>query len=246
MSILSFLKPKDTSPASVLPIKTDIHSHLIPAIDDGVQSIEESLTVLREMEALGYEKVITTPHSMPGTYDNSPENIYVGLEIMREAIKKEGINIQLEAATEYYLDESFVELIDSGAPLMTFGKKYVLFETPFMNMPPQLKEVTFKLSLKGYKPVFAHPERYLYLMQSDYLLDELMDRNIILQLNVISLTGCYSKPVQKFAEKLIDMKAVQLIGTDCHNIGHINLLKEAVKTKYFKKLMNLDLLNNTL
>ncbi|MGW8122629.1 tyrosine-protein phosphatase [Roseivirga echinicomitans] len=246
MSILSFLKPKDTSPASVLPIKTDIHSHLIPAIDDGVQSIEESLTVLREMEALGYEKVITTPHSMPGTYDNSPENIYAGLEVMREAIKKEGINIQLEAATEYYLDETFVELIDSGAPLMTFGNKHVLFETAFMNMPPQLKEVTFKLSLKGYKPVFAHPERYLYLMQSEYLLDELMDRNVILQLNIISLTGCYSKPVQKFAEKLIDMKAIKLVGTDCHNMGHINLLKEAVKTKYFKKLMNLDLLNNSL
>lgn len=246
MSILSFLKPKDTSPASVLPIKTDIHSHLIPAIDDGVQSIEESLTVLREMEAIGYEKVITTPHSMPGTYDNSPENIYAGLEIMREAIKKEGINIQLEAATEYYLDESFVELIDSGAPLMTFGNKHVLFETPFMNMPPQLKEVTFKLSLKGYKPVFAHPERYLYLMQSEYLLDELIDRNVILQLNIIALTGCYSKPVQKFAEKLIDMKAVKLVGTDCHNMGHIELLKEAVKTKYFKKLMDLDLLNNSL
>ncbi|KYG82562.1 tyrosine-protein phosphatase [Roseivirga echinicomitans] len=246
MSILSFLKPKDTSPASVLPIKTDIHSHLIPAIDDGVQSIEESLTVLREMEALGYEKVITTPHSMPGTYDNSPENIYAGLEVMREAIKKEGINIQLEAATEYYLDESFVELIDSGAPLMTFGNKHVLFETPFMNMPPQLKEVTFKLSLKGYKPVFAHPERYLYLMQSEYLLDELIDRNVILQLNIIALTGCYSKPVQKFAEKLIDMKAVKLVGTDCHNMGHIDLLKEAVKTKYFKKLMDLDLLNNSL
>ncbi len=246
MSILSFLKPKDTSPASVLPIKTDIHSHLIPAIDDGVQSIEESLTVLREMEALGYEKVITTPHSMPGTYDNSPENIYAGLEVMREAIKKEGINIQLEAATEYYLDESFVELIDSGAPLMTFGNKHVLFETPFMNMPPQLKEVTFKLSLKGYKPVFAHPERYLYLMQSEYLLDELIDRNVILQLNIVALTGCYSKPVQKFAEKLIDMKAVKLVGTDCHNMGHIHLLKEAVKTKYFKKLMNLDLLNNSL
>tara|TARA_R110001592_G_C13131414_1_gene746593 strand:- start:1302 stop:2042 length:741 start_codon:yes stop_codon:yes gene_type:complete len=246
LSILSFLKPKDTSPASVLPIKTDIHSHLIPAIDDGVQSIEESLTVLREMEALGYEKVITTPHSMPGTYDNSPENIYAGLEVMREAIKKEGINIQLEAATEYYLDESFVELIDSGAPLMTFGNKHVLFETPFMNMPPQLKEVTFKLSLKGYKPVFAHPERYLYLMQSEYLLDELIDRNVILQLNIVALTGCYSKPVQKFAEKLIDMKAVKLVGTDCHNMGHIHLLKEAVKTKYFKKLMNLDLLNNSL
>ena len=246
MSILSFLKPKDTSPASVLPIKTDIHSHLIPAIDDGVQSIDESLSVLREMEALGYQKVITTPHTMPGTYDNSPENIYAGLEVMRKAITEAGINIQLEAATEYYLDEAFVALIDSGSPLMTFGKKHVLFETPFMNMPPQLKEVTFKLSMKGYKPVFAHPERYLYLMQSDYLLEELLDRNVILQLNIVALTGCYSKPVQKFAEKLIDMKAVKLVGTDCHNMGHIHLLKEAVKTKYFKKLMDLELINNSL
>ena len=229
-----------------MPIKTDIHSHLIPAIDDGVQSIEESIAVLKEMEALGYEKIITTPHTMPGTYDNTPENIYAGLEVMRNAIEKAGINIQLEAATEYYLDETFVELIDSGAKLMTFGKKHVLFETAFMNMPPQLKEVTYKLSMQGYKPVFAHPERYLYLMQSDYLLEEMIDRNVILQLNIIALTGCYSKPVQKFAEKLIDMKAVKLVGTDCHNMGHINLLKEAVKTKYFKKLMNLDLINNTL
>jgi tyrosine-protein phosphatase YwqE len=246
LSILSFLKKKDNSPASVLPIKTDIHSHLIPAIDDGVQSIQESLDVLREMESLGYEKVITTPHTMPGTYDNSPENILEGLSKMRRAISEAGINIELEAATEYYLDESFVNLIDSGEPLLTFGNKHVLFETPFMNQPPQLKEVTFKLSMKGYKPVFAHPERYLYLMQSEYLLEELIDRKILFQLNIVALTGCYSKPVQKFAEKLIDMKAIQLVGTDCHNMGHINLLKEAVKTKYFKKLMDLDLLNNTL
>jgi protein-tyrosine phosphatase len=236
LSILSFLKKKDTSPASVLPIKTDIHSHLIPAIDDGVQSIEESLTVLKEMESLGYEKVITTPHTMPGTYDNSPENIYEGLAKMRREIDRAGIN----------LDESFVELIDSGAPLMTFGDNYVLFETPFMNQPPQLKEVTFKLAMKGYKPVFAHPERYFYLMQSEYLLEELINRKILFQLNIVALTGCYSKPVQKFAEKLIDMKAIQLVGTDCHNMGHIQLLKAAVKTKYFKKLMDLDLLNNRL
>lgn len=246
MSILSFLKKKDTSPASVLPIKTDVHSHLIPAIDDGVQSIEESLAILKEMESLGYEKVITTPHTMPGTYDNSPENIYQGLEKMRQAIQKAGINIQLEAATEYYLDESFVELIDSDAPLMTFGDKYVLFETPFMNQPPQLKEVTFKLAMKGYKPVFAHPERYLYLMQSEYLLEELIDRKILFQLNIVALTGYYSNHVRKFAEKLIDMKAVKLVGTDCHNMGHIHILKTAVKTKYFKKLMDLELLNNSL
>lgn len=246
MSVLSFLKKKDTSPASVHPLKTDIHSHLIPEIDDGVQSVQESLQILKELETLGYEKVITTPHCMPGTYDNSPDTILPGLEKMRKAIQNEGMSIELHAASEYYLDESLVELIDSDAKLLTFGDNYVLFETPFMNQPPQLKEVTFKLSLKGYKPVFAHPERYLYLLQSQYLLEELIDRNLTFQLNIVSLTGCYSKPVQKFAEKLIDMKAVKLAGTDCHNMGHIELLKEAVKTKYFKKLVGLDLLNNSL
>lgn len=246
MSIFSFLKKNSAAQASVSPIKTDVHSHLIPELDDGVQSIEESIAILREMEALGYEKVITTPHSMPGTYDNSAETILPGLEKVRKAIKEAGLSIQLEAASEYYLDEAFIDLIDSDAPLLTFGDNYVLFETAFMNQPPQLKEVTFKLSLKGYKPVYAHPERYMYLHQSQYLLDELVDRNLFFQINLPSLTGAYSKPVQKFAEKLIDMKAVKLVGSDCHKMAHIELLKSATQTKYFKKLADLDLLNNTL
>lgn len=246
MSPFSFLKKSKNIVPDLGHLQVDVHSHLIPAIDDGVQSVEESLEILREMEALGYRKVITTPHTMTGTFDNTPEIIYGGLEKMKEAISSEGINIQMEAATEYYLDESFMERIDSGEQLMTFGDNYVLVETSFLNAPPQLKEATFTLTLKGYKMVFAHPERYLYLIENKKLLEELVDREVIFQLNAVALTGCYSKPVQKFAEKLIDMGVVKLVGTDCHNMGHINLLKDATKTKYWKKLLNLDLLNNTL
>lgn len=198
------------------------------------------------METLGYKKVITSPHTMWGTYDNTPKTIRSGLKKMQAAIEEEGIKIELESASEYYLDEHFMAKLHSDEEFLTFGKNYILVETGFINEPPELKEASFHLTMKGYKMVYAHPERYLYLLEKPQLIEELLDRDIIFQLNAVSLTGCYSKPVQKLAEKLIDMKAVKLVGTDCHNMGHINLLKEATTTKYWKKLLDLELLNNQL
>lgn len=246
MSIFSFLtKNRNTSP-DLGYLKTDIHSHLIPGIDDGIQSVEEGLHILKEMESLGYSKVITSPHTMWGTYDNTPETIKAGLKKMKAAIEKEGIAIELEAASEYYLDEHFMARVHDGEELLSFGKNYILVETGFINEPPELKEASFHLTMKGYKMVYAHPERYLYLLEKPELIEELLDRDIVFQMNAVSLTGCYSKPVQKLAEKLIDMKAIKLVGTDCHNMGHIHLLKEATTTKYWKKLLDLELLNNDL
>lgn len=246
MSLFSIFKSNKNQSPDIGYLTTDIHSHLIPAIDDGIQSVEEGLAILREMESLGYERVITSPHTMWGTYDNSPETILPGLKKMQEAIKKEGLKIELEAASEYYLDEHFMQKIEKDEELLTFGKNYILVETGFINEPPELKEASFHLTMKGYKMVYAHPERYLYLLDNPQLIEELLDRDIIFQLNAVSLTGCYSKPVQKLAEKLIDMKAIKLVGTDCHNMGHINLLKDATRTKYWKKLLDLELLNNQL
>ena len=245
MSLFSFFKKK-TADLPVQELRVDIHSHLIPGIDDGIQSVEEGLTILSEFEALGYEKVITTPHTMWGTYDNRPENILEGLSVMKKAAKEANIQLEIEAATEYYLDEHFMERIKRKDELLTFGKEYVLVETGFINEPPELKDAPFQLNLHGYKMVYAHSERYMYLFDNERLIEELLDRNIIFQLNAISLTGCYSKPIQKLAEKLIDMKAVQLVGTDCHNMGHIDLLKEVRKSKYWNKLLRLDLMNNKL
>lgn len=245
MSLFSFFK-KNTPPPPIAELEVDIHSHLIPAIDDGIQSVEEGLDILREFQSLGYRKVITTPHTMWGFYDNKPKAILEGLKTMRAAIHAEGIEIELEAATEYYLDEHFMKKIENNEELLTFSDNYVLVETGFINEPPELKEATFQLTMKGYKMVYAHPERYMYLLENNNLIEELQDRNVIFQLNAASLTGHYGKPVQKLAEKLVDMKAVMLVGSDCHNMGHIGLLKEARKSKYWNKLLQLDLLNNKL
>jgi len=246
LSLFSLFKKKESGPSTVSPLKVDIHSHLVPAIDDGIQSIEEGLEILREMEALGYEKVITTPHTMQGSYDNTPETILGGMGKMQAAAKEAGINIIMEAATEYYLDESFMARLENDEPLMTFGNNYVLFETSFMSAPPFLKEATFLMNVKGYKPVYAHPERYPYLMEDPGLLEEMIDRQVIFQLNVVSLAGAYGKPVQKFAEKMVDRGIIGMVGTDCHNMGHIQYVKQAIQTKHYKKLMQTPLLNNTL
>ena len=246
MSLFSFLKRNRNTAPDLGYLHTDIHSHLIPGIDDGIQSIDEGLEILHQMESLGYRKVITSPHTMHGTYDNTPKIILDGLNKMKAAIQSSNISIELEAATEYYLDEHFIKKVNSKEKLLTFGKNYVLVETGFINEPTELKEASFLLTMKGYQMVYAHPERYLYLLKNPQLIEELLDRQIVFQLNAISLTGCYSKPVQKLAEKLIDMKAIQLVGTDCHKMGHINLLKEATKTKYWRKLLDLELLNNEL
>lgn len=246
MSLFSLFKKKAPERTSVAPLQVDIHSHLVPAIDDGIQSVEEGLEILREMEALGYRKVITTPHTMPGSFDNTPETILGGLEKIKKAAKEEGLNITMEAATEYYLDETFMQRLENKEKLMTFGDQYVLFETGFINEPPFMKEATFLMNINGYKPVYAHPERYPYLAQNDKLLEEMIDRQVVFQLNLASLAGAYGKPVQKFAEKLVDMGVVKLVGTDCHNMGHIEALKKAIQTKHYQKLMQSELLNNTL
>lgn len=228
------------------PVKStlvDIHSHLLPGIDDGVNDIDESMDVIKAFVAMGYRKLITTPHIMSDFYANTPDIIRSKLLEVQKRIKEEGIDIEIEAAAEYYLDEYFVNLLEEQNELLTFSDNYLLFETGFMNEPAQLKEVVFVLKSNGYQPVMAHPERYLYLHNNFELIEDLVQRGVLLQINAISLVGYYSKPVKKLAEKLIDKEMISFVGSDCHNFHYANALRDAMKTKHYNKALDLDLLN---
>ena len=136
-------------------IQTDIHSHLLPAIDDGSKTYEESIELLKNFVALGYEKVITTPHIMSDFYRNTPEIIQSKLKKLQSKLKEHQVEIQIEAAAEYYMDDWFINQVNRKVPLLTFGDKYLLFETSFMNKPNQFFDVIFKLQTQGYKPIFG-------------------------------------------------------------------------------------------
>ncbi len=229
-----------------IPVHTDIHSHLLPGIDDGVKTMEEAMEVIGMLVQQGFTKLITTPHIMTDYYKNTPEIIRSKLDEVKAELARQQIKVQLEAAAEYYLDEHFYQAVSQGNELLTFGNNYLLFETSFTIAPLILKEVLFKLNSAGYKPVFAHPERYSYLQQNKTLLNELIDQGLLFQLNMLSLTDYYGAGVTKTARQLIKQNAIAFVGSDCHNALMAAKLAEAYQSKLAHQLPVSNLLNHTL
>lgn len=231
---------------SVYPLEVDIHSHLLPGIDDGVDSFEEAIEILQFLKSIGYKKIITTPHIMAEFYPNNKEIILDKLSGLKEAIAKANLDIKVEAAAEYYLDESFLALLDTPEKLLVFGKNYLLFETSFINEPVFLKEAIFKINSIGLQPVLAHPERYMYVQANFNILEQLAERNLLFQCNINAIDGYYSGAAKNIAKKMIKQNMVSFVGSDCHNMKHAMVIKKAVSHKYFKKVIEQNLKNNTL
>lgn len=228
------------------PLSVDIHSHLLPTLDDGVKSLEEAEKIILHFLKLGYVKLVTTPHIMSDVYRNTPAIINEKLSVLKDHLLLNKIHIDIVAAAEYYLDDSLVKMIEANDPLMTIGKNYLLFETNFISEPLLLKDFIFLASTKGYRLVLAHPERYLYLHHNMAKVEDLLDRGVLFQLNISSITGYYSRQVQQMAFKLIDKGWVHWLGSDCHQFQHIKLVEDAQSTRYFRKALNLPLLNNSI
>lgn len=240
-------KPSEPAFLDLSWLKVDMHSHLIPGIDDGSKSMEESLELVKRLAGFGLKKIITTPHIMSEYYRNTPEIIGMGLEDLRKTVKNEGISIEIEAAAEYYMDEIFLEKVKSGEKMLTFGEDYILVETGFINKPQMLLDIIFHLEMAGYKPILAHPERYQYLLADKILQEELFDRKLLFQVNLLSLTGFYSRQVKDFGEMLVERGVVALLGTDCHNARYLDMLETLPKyQKIYEKIQNLDLINTRL
>ena len=225
-------------------LKTDIHSHFIPGIDDGAPDMEASIALIKKMQALGFSKVITSPHVMSDFYQNSSETILNGLADVRAELKVQNINMEIEAAAEYYIDYEFEQKIGKEK-FLTFGDNYILVELSFMEAPRNLFDIIFKLQLEGYKVVLAHPERYNYYSIKDY--EELISRGVLLQINLLSLIAYYSPQIKKKTEALINSGMVSLVGTDCHNMFHAELYEKCQTQKAWYGLVNSGkLLNATL
>lgn len=247
MSLLSSLfQSKNKEPYDLSDVGVDMHSHLIPGIDDGAQTMDHAIGMVLRFKELGYRKLITTPHIMSDHYKNTPEIINSGLEELRAELRKLKVNIEIEAAAEYYTDEFFMDKIEEGN-LLTFGENNVLFEFSFSAKPRQVNEAIFALKNNGYQPVLAHFERYaFYLDDGEAAVEDLKNRGVHIQMNLNSLTGHYGKPIKKQAEMLVDNQFIDYVGSDCHRIEHLDLLQEHLTDKYFHKLADLELKNKSL
>lgn len=217
-------------PSDFSVLGMDMHSHLLPGIDDGSKSIEESLELIQGLIKLGYSGAITTPHVMGDYYPNTEATIQPAWEALKKALHKAGINFRLEASAEYNLDTYTAELFAKGEILPMPGKR-ILVEMSFFGAPPDLENRIFQLRLQGYLPIMAHPERYSYYIGNLKALERIQELGCDLQVNILSLTGHYGAPVAKWAKTLLDKGMISYLGTDMHNARHLQGLQDALKHK---------------
>lgn len=233
--MFGLFKKKDT-PVTITyeSIAVDMHSHVLPGIDDGAQTPGESIVLIKRMMELGIKKIIATPHVMADYYRNTPETIGDALTLLKAELIKQNIDIEIEAAAEHYFDETFEARVNNRK-LFTMGDNYALFEFSFINQPPNAVEVVQKMKDLGYKPILAHPERYSYMNIEQ--LRNIRNWGCDLQLNTISLTGYFGKDAKKIAEALVDNDLVDFISSDMHHLRHAQAFKDALKTPYVQRLL---------
>ncbi len=239
-------KEKKLPPFDLSGFKTDIHSHLIPGIDDGAKTIDESIAILAKFESLGYKKVITTPHIMSDYFKNTPETILSGLKKLKETAQSLNLKIEIEAAAEYYFDEGLINQLKNKEKLLTFGDNYLLFEFPFHEAPLNIDGLLFEMLTQKYQPVLAHAERYVFLHNDIEKINHWRKQGVHIQINLNSISGHYGPAIKKVAEKLIDNKWVDFVGTDCHRIEHLMILEKNISNPYLHKLGALNLKNREL
>ncbi len=237
-------------PSKIAPqdhhLHVDLHSHLIPGIDDGSKTMEESIELIKRLKSFGYNKIITTPHIMMHRYPNSSTNIKDGLAAVRERLNQEQIDIEIEVAAEYFLDEHLMGLV-AQYDILTFGKNYLLFEMSYINHPVNLEDMVMAMIKAGYTPVLAHPERYVYMSKNFSKYAALKALGVHFQLNLNSLAGYYSDEIQKIAFQLVDAGMINFVGSDTHRMRHLDTLKLVLKSKVYRDLFQKNnILNNTL
>ncbi|MBU2020463.1 MAG: capsular biosynthesis protein [Bacteroidetes bacterium] len=240
--ISNILGKKSIEPFNFGLLKTDMHSHLIPGIDDGAETMEDSLMMIQRFAQMGYKKIITTPHVKTGSFENTTEIIKQGEQKVKQAIEDLNINIEFEAAAEYFFDYSFNEKIDNN-DLLTFSNGHILVEYSFSQPPMGDEEMFFQLQMKGLKPILAHFERYVYWHGSISKAEALRNRGVKIQVNIGSIIGHYGPQIQKQAEKLIKANCVDLISSDCHRLEHLDIFQQEATHPLFK-LIDLDKLYN--
>lgn len=204
----------------------DIHNHILPGIDDGAKTVEESLSLLKGFSELGINNFVATPHIMNNFYPNTSESITNALTLLqRELLKSDFRNMTIEASAEHMIDDNFEKLLESGG-VIPFRKEYLLVEMSYLQPSLNFNESIIKTAAKRLYPVLAHPERYMFLHQQMSKYKRYKNQGILFQLNLLSLGTYYGKEVHKVALKLIQEGFIDYVGSDVHNINQLNALKE--------------------
>lgn len=221
----------------------DIHNHLLPGIDDGAKTVQETTELIMRMKGLNINSAIATPHTFNTKWENTRESIKNAFNIACK--KKENRDFLEGYASEYMLD-SFLIAKMKEEELLCIHDNFLLLEFPMLSSPFNLYEMLFEIKIKNYKIILAHPERYLYLHNSIAKYEKLKEFGVFFQLNLLSLTGYYGKIIKKKAFELLENDLYDFTGSDIHSKTEINQFKTVKLQIPNKKKMEHLLLNNSI
>jgi protein-tyrosine phosphatase len=221
--MFSFFKRKNKV-QNIEWLSVDIHSHLLPGLDDGSPNLEESVKLIKSLYELGFSTLYCTPHIFTELYPNSLDTIQPALNETKLAINNANVDVKLGAAAEYMLDDTFYVTDE----LLTLPGKYILIEMSYLTESPNIEQVITDLMAEGYKVILAHPERYLYYHINKLRLQRFKEMGVYFQLNLLAVTGNYGKSVKASADYLLDKKMYDFASSDLHHEKHLIALTEVI------------------
>jgi len=233
--MLSILKSKPRLSNLIPSNFVDIHSHILPGIDDGAKSLEHSEYLLESMINFGFSKVITTPHTMNGVWNNTSSTINNAANEVKNRLPKLAHQVGLEFASEYFLDENLMQIAQQEK-LLTLKDNFILVEMSYLNPPIQLYDYLFELQLKGYQLILAHPERYTFYHANKNEYTKLKKAGCLFQLNLLSSVGYYGKSTASITDYLLKENFYDFVGSDIHNKNHIDSFQNKIVLKNQSKL----------
>ena len=241
--MLSFLKSKPYLKDLLAGNYVDIHSHLLPGIDDGAKTITDTSKLAKSFQELGVSQFITTPHISHYIWNNSPEVIIAKHHETKLLLEGENIKTPFQSAAEYFMDDWF-EKHFQNEKLLTLKDNYVLVEMSYMNAPVQLYKILFDLQVAGYIPVLAHPERYLFYHKNFNEYNKLKKAGCLFQLNLLAMVGYYGSEITKVAEELLKKGMYDFVGTDVHHNNHIKSFEQKIKIESKNVSALKEIINN--
>lgn len=226
----------------------DFHTHIIPNIDDGSRSIEETFNLIQEAKEAGFEGIILTSHYIENYYETGARERDIWVKAIRDSLRTKGININLYIANEIYFSENMLDLLIERKASTINNGSYVLFEMPLNIQPIDLYEVIYSLQQNKIIPILAHPERYTFVQKNPKLINDLIERGVLMQANYGSILGQYGEKAKIIVRKFFENDMIHFLGSDVHrqNTVYKNMQDALEKIMYIvgqKRLEELTTIN---
>lgn len=194
----------------------DVHSHILPNIDDGSRSIEETFNLIKEAKEAGFEGIVCTSHYMENYYETNRPEREVWINAIHENLENKNIDMNLYLGNEIYMSDNIIELLEDGKATTMNDTSYVLFELPMNAEPMNLYDMVYEMQQYKIVPILAHPERYSFVQTDPELIYDLIDKGVLMQANYGSIIGQYGKKAQMIVQKFLENNMIHMLGTDVH------------------------------